>query len=86
MGSIGINAPLNVNSFVGRERELCELKSAFTDAEKGQGGVVVLTGEAGIGKSRLSEESINSYRMKSSLLLRARCREARGTPPYWPWT
>src|SRR4029453_9854199 len=41
--------------FVGRERELDELRAALADAEAGRGGVFLLGGEPGIGKSRLME-------------------------------
>src|SRR5262249_54672156 len=39
--------------FVGRERELGQLREAFTRASEGQGQVALLVGDAGIGKSRL---------------------------------
>ncbi|HVQ77057.1 MAG TPA: AAA family ATPase, partial [Candidatus Binatia bacterium] len=42
--------------FVGRERELRLLGESFELAQAGQGQVVVIVGEAGIGKSRLLHE------------------------------
>ncbi|MEZ4400056.1 MAG: ATP-binding protein [Kofleriaceae bacterium] len=41
---------------VGRSRELAELERAWTDARDGRGAPIVITGEAGIGKSRLLAE------------------------------
>ncbi len=42
--------------FVGRERELRLLGECFALAERGQGQVVLIAGEPGIGKSRLLQE------------------------------
>ena len=39
--------------FVGRRHELELLRGVFTSAARGQGQVVGIVGEAGIGKSRL---------------------------------
>jgi hypothetical protein len=40
----------------GRRDELSRLRTALERAERGQGSLLVLTGEAGIGKSRLARE------------------------------
>src|SRR5438034_907611 len=44
--------------FVGRERELAELLGGLDDAFSGHGGLFLLVGEPGIGKSRLADELI----------------------------
>jgi Cdc6-like AAA superfamily ATPase len=44
-------------SFVGRQRELALLWSNFETAAGGQAGVVLVTGEAGIGKTCLLHEA-----------------------------
>jgi hypothetical protein len=46
-----------VSQFVGREREMLLLRALWTRACHGQGQVVCLFGEAGIGKSRLAFEA-----------------------------
>jgi tetratricopeptide (TPR) repeat protein len=43
---------------VGRDEELSRLRTAYEQAKDGRGGVLLLTGEAGIGKSRLIDELI----------------------------
>ena len=44
------------NIFVGRHREMRELRSALDDAISGHGRLVMLTGERGIGKTRAAQE------------------------------
>ena len=51
-----VPAALRPFALVGRVRELGELAHAWSGARSGSGGVVVLTGEAGIGKTRLAVE------------------------------
>ena len=41
---------------IGRDAELAQLRAALTRARDGAGGVVFVTGEAGIGKTRLTRE------------------------------
>ncbi|MDQ3461526.1 MAG: AAA family ATPase, partial [Actinomycetota bacterium] len=41
---------------VGRDRELLGLRTALDDAKTGRGGVALVTGEAGVGKSRLVKD------------------------------
>ncbi|MBP2294530.1 ATP-binding protein [Azospirillum rugosum] len=44
------------NLFVGRQQELAELTEALHRAQEGEGAFILLSGEAGIGKSRLTSE------------------------------
>jgi class 3 adenylate cyclase len=71
--------------FVGRELESRELRGMFDQARKGNGGVALLVGEPGIGKTRLSEELITYARMNGAQILVGRCYEGEGAPAYWPW-
>jgi DNA-binding CsgD family transcriptional regulator len=45
---------------VGRDEEARQLRAALAGAEAGRGGAVFLTGEAGIGKSRLVREAVRA--------------------------
>jgi DNA-binding SARP family transcriptional activator len=72
-------------AFVGRERELGELRRGLEDALRGRGGLYLLVGEPGIGKSRLAEELIAHAKARGARVLVGRCWEAGGAPAYWPW-
>jgi DNA-binding CsgD family transcriptional regulator/tetratricopeptide (TPR) repeat protein len=70
--------------FVGRASEMRQLKTAAEDAANGQGCVVTVTGDPGIGKSRLLETFAREV-STGSLVLGGRCSYAEGAPPYLPW-
>ena len=72
-------------SFVGRVRELDATMRATHRARTGQGCFIVVSGSAGMGKTRLVDEL--SARSSSSGLSIAwgRCTLEAGAPPYWPW-
>jgi DNA-binding SARP family transcriptional activator len=71
--------------FVGRERELALLDAALADARGGRGGLALVSGEAGIGKSRLVDELAARAAGMGTRVLWGRCWEAGGAPAYWPW-
>ena len=73
------------SGFVGRQREMAELQSALDDAIAGHGRVVMLTGEPGIGKTRLAQELSGIAGQRGAQVLWGRCYEEEGVPPYWPW-
>ena len=62
-------AARGLTRFVGRSRELEHLRSALERARTGQGQVVAVMGEAGVGKSRLLWEFIHSHRTQGWLVL-----------------
>src|SRR5262245_34487399 len=74
-----------LNAFVGREGELAELHAALGQARSGQGQLYLLVGDAGIGKTRLSEEVSAAALAHGALVLWGRCWEGGGAPPFWPW-
>jgi hypothetical protein len=71
--------------FVGRDRELARLRAAFDDANAGRGGVVMIVGEPGIGKTRTAQELETYARIRGGQVLWGRAHEAAGAPAYWPW-
>jgi DNA-binding CsgD family transcriptional regulator len=70
---------------VGRNSELGRLAERLTAAAAGRGGVVLVAGEPGIGKTRLLEELSEHARRKEMLVLSGRCFEGEWAPPYAPF-
>jgi len=70
---------------VGRERELALLGAGLTAAIAGHGRVVLVSGEPGIGKTRLAEELAADAAAQGVAVRWGRCREGAGTPAFWPW-
>lgn len=83
--SVATSANPARSEFVGRARELGELEAAVESARSGRGGVVLIGGEPGVGKSRLIEELAVRARSSGMQVLVGRCWEAGGAPVFWPW-
>ncbi|MCH8223696.1 MAG: protein kinase, partial [Chloroflexi bacterium] len=71
--------------FVGRHREMDQLKATFEDTLGGHGKMVALVGEPGIGKTRTAQELATYASMRGGQVLWGRCYEGGGAPSYWPW-
>lgn len=65
---------------IGRDRELVELGRLLAAARHGTGGLVLLAGEAGVGKTRLAEAAL----VQSALLVLPGGASQEATPPYGP--
>lgn len=72
-------------TFVGRDRELSQLGDALDSALGGQGQLVLVAGEAGIGKTRITEELADRATARGVKLVLGRCSESEGASAYWPW-
>jgi class 3 adenylate cyclase/tetratricopeptide (TPR) repeat protein len=70
--------------FVGRETELAALQQALARAGAGHGQVVAMVGEAGVGKSRLAYECIQSYRTQGWRVLESASVSYGKATPYFP--
>lgn len=67
---------------VGREREWTAAAEALETLRAGTGGILFVTGEPGIGKSRLLAELHNGF---GGLWLEGRCVSYGESLPYWPF-
>jgi DNA-binding SARP family transcriptional activator len=78
-------ARLARSPFVGREREIAELTGALDGALSGRGSFVEISGEAGMGKSRLVEQVIHQARLRGARALVGRCLEGEASPAFLPF-
>jgi predicted ATPase len=72
-------------SFVGRSAELEQLKTALRSACSGNGRVMMVLGDAGIGKTRLVETLAEFADTQRVRVLWGRCDASAGAPAFWPW-
>src|SRR5436190_2798077 len=70
---------------VGRQRELRLIMNQYEAAKEGRAHVVLLTGEPGIGKTRLLDEVALRTAQDEAVVLRGRASEAEGMPPFLPF-
>ncbi|MFN2537319.1 MAG: AAA family ATPase [Mycobacteriales bacterium] len=71
---------------VGRDAALTQVSAVLADALAGDGQLLMVTGEPGIGKSALLAELARRATASGARVLRGGCWQGDGVPPYWPWT
>jgi class 3 adenylate cyclase/tetratricopeptide (TPR) repeat protein len=81
---IAASAVKGLTRFVGREREIETLKEAYVKVQSGEGQVVGIVGEAGVGKSRLLLEFRNLLPKGEYTYFEGRCLHYGGSMPYLP--
>jgi tetratricopeptide (TPR) repeat protein len=81
---IQVAAGRGLTRFVGRDVELEQLRRAQQLAARGQGQVVALVGEAGVGKSRLVREFVHSQNTVECLVLESKSVSYGRATPYLP--
>jgi DNA-binding SARP family transcriptional activator len=81
---VTLSPPQLVIPFVGRAGEHSQLIAAFQAADQGQPQVVCVLGEAGIGKTRLSQAFLAWAGIQEADILQGRTFEAGGQLPYQP--
>ncbi len=89
LAEYGLSIPL-----IGREREIQQIETAIQDLRRGVGGIILLSGAAGLGKTRLISEVEQSVRRQEALFpetlqpvtfLRGRCRSYGHSIPHSMW-
>lgn len=78
------SADLAWNYFAGRRSELAVLKAAVDAAVQKHPSITLITGEAGIGKTRLVDEVAKYSRERGVTFLRGRCFQSHSAVSYFP--
>ena len=73
------------NAFVGRGSLLAEAARALERVAGNEGGLLLYSGEPGIGKTRLLGEVASAAEAAGFEAYRGTCLEREGTPSYLPW-
>src|SRR5258708_37675332 len=72
-------------TLIGRQTELSALEDALLAALRGDGGVVIVGGEAGMGKTRLVAELSTRAQRLRCVVMSGACSEAELSLPYLPF-
>ncbi len=81
------SAEATIDRLVGRAGELAEIDRVVREVvATGRGRIVLISGDPGIGKSRLLEAVTATAAAQGLRVGVGRCEEDGGTPPLWPWT
>jgi tetratricopeptide (TPR) repeat protein len=70
---------------VGRQRELLELRGLLRALREGRGGLVLVSGEAGIGMTSLVSAFTAEASGEGVQVFTGHCYDLETTPPYGPW-
>jgi DNA-binding CsgD family transcriptional regulator/tetratricopeptide (TPR) repeat protein len=70
---------------IGRARERVFLQEELDRAFAGEGRLVLLGGEAGIGKTTLARDVAREAHRHGATVLTGHCHDLTATPPYEPW-
>ena len=76
--------PKRLTRFVGRQEQLSRLLNFWEQAKRGAGQVVLLCGEPGIGKSRISKALLDAIAEEPHVTVRYQCSPHHTNSPFFP--
>ncbi|MEV1144988.1 AAA family ATPase, partial [Micromonospora sp. NPDC049799] len=77
--------PRHGATLIGREHPAALLRAEVDRVMDSHGGLVLVTGEPGIGKTTLVTAAAEEARRRGALVLGAACWDSDNAPGYWPW-
>jgi DNA-binding SARP family transcriptional activator len=83
--STAVPLPQDRDPFVGRERAVEAMNGALVAMLAGQSRIVLVSGEAGIGKTRLVEELAARAEREQAIVVWGATYEGEGAPAFLPW-
>ncbi|WP_407559948.1 AAA family ATPase [Streptomyces sp. 184] len=72
-------------ALIGRDHPAGVLRAEADRAADSHGGLVLVTGEPGIGKTSLVTAAVAEARRRGTLVLGGSCWASESAPGYWPW-
>ncbi|MBU6365513.1 MAG: protein kinase [Gemmatimonadetes bacterium] len=75
----------NTEPLSGRRAEYAQLVAQLDALEAGRGGMVLVGGEPGVGKTKLVETLLLEARRRGHVCVVGHCEEMEGAPPYLPF-
>ncbi|MEU7970963.1 AAA family ATPase [Micromonospora sp. NPDC049089] len=73
------------DAIIGRDHPVGLLRAELDRAATSHGGLALVTGEPGIGKTTLVTSAAREARQRGALVLGAACWDSDSAPGYWPW-
>ncbi|WP_442930203.1 ATP-binding protein [Micromonospora sp. LH3U1] len=73
------------DAIIGRDHPAGLLRVEMDRATTSHGGLALVTGEPGIGKTTLVTAAAREARQRGALVLGAACWDSDSAPGYWPW-
>jgi predicted ATPase/class 3 adenylate cyclase len=80
----GVLSDQDRTPYVGRVAERARLQALAERAHGGRGGLVLISGEAGVGKTRLVQEATAAADRRGMVVLVGHCIDMEAPPPYQP--
>jgi DNA-binding SARP family transcriptional activator len=79
------DVPAHRGHYVGRDAELAQALRAAAEAAQGRRRIVLVTGDAGEGKTALAQQISRRLATEGWIVATGRCPEHDGAPAGWPW-